>query len=483
MIEEQTIFQNSKKGRQGYSFETHEVDGKKISDFLPEHFTRKIAPRLPELSEFDVMRHFTRLSQQNFSIDANFYPLGSCTMKYNPRINEELCALDGFVNTHPMQYQYTVQGNLELMYELGNALKTITGMHGVTLQPAAGAHGEFTGLLVIRACLEHRGNARKKIIIPDSAHGTNPASAHIAGYQVVQFKTGDDGYINPEVVQQVMDEDVACLMITNPSTLGIFEKNLKKICDIVHAKGGFVYCDGANLNAIMGKVCVADLGIDCMHINLHKTFSTPHGGGGPGAGPVVVNQDLEPFLPKPFVSKTADGKFFADFNRPNSIGRVRAFFGNFSILVRAYAYIRELGAAGLKQASEMAVLNANYVRARLQNHYAMAFQAPSMHEAVFCDESLKDTGVKTLDVAKRLLDFGLHAPTVYFPISIHGAIMIEPTETESKESIDTFCDRMIAIAKEAKENPDILHNAPTKTFRRRLDEVKAVKEMVLREKL
>ncbi len=483
MMNESTIFARSRKGRKGYSFETHEIDKKKACDYLPENLTRKSSLNLPELSELDVVRHYTRLSQQNYSIDANFYPLGSCTMKYNPRLNEEISSLAGFVSTHPMQYQYTVQGNLELMYNLGTSLKALTGMDGVTLQPAAGAHGELTGLLLIRAYLESKGNARTKVIIPDSAHGTNPSSAHIAGYQVVTFKTGDDGYINPEAVAQAMDDDVACLMITNPSTLGIFEKNIRKLADIVHAKGGLVYCDGANLNAIMGKVRVADIGVDCMHINLHKTFSTPHGGGGPGAGPVVVTKALEPFLPKPVIVKTNDGKFFADYNRPHTIGRVRAFFGNFSILVRAYTYIREMGGSGLKEASEMAVLNANYIRARLKDHFQLPFQAPSMHEVVFCDKSLKDTGVKTLDVAKRLLDLGFHAPTVYFPISVSGSIMIEPTESESKETMDAFCDAMIQIAGEAKTNPDLLHNAPTTTFRRRLDEVKAAKEPCLREKL
>jgi len=480
-MEEKTVYQKSRKDRIGYSFSTDEVEGLKPGDFIPQDLLRKKPARLPELSEFDVVRHYTRLSQQNYSIDTNFYPLGSCTMKYNPRVNEVTSSLEGFVATHPMQYQYTIQGNLGLMYELGEFLKAITGMEALSLQPAAGAHGEFTGLLMIRAYLTDLGHPRKKVIIPDSAHGTNPSSAHLCGYEIVSIKTGEDGYMDPAAVEKVMDGDVACLMVTNPSTLGVFEKNLKQVSDIVHSKGGLVYCDGANLNAIMGNVRMADLGVDCMHFNLHKTFTTPHGGGGPGSGPVAVNAKLAPYLPKPLIVKSDEGKYFAEYSPPKSIGRVRAFFGNFGMFVRAYTYIRELGAEGIKKVSDMAVLNANYIRARLKDHYQLAYPAPSLHEVIFSDKTLKGTKVKTLDIAKRLLDFGFHSPTIYFPIIVSGAIMIEPTETESKETIDEFCDAMIQIALEAKEDPEKLTSAPQNVFRKRLDEVKAVKEPILRE--
>ncbi len=465
----------------GYSFKTDDVEGKSIKDFLPEELRRQTPAKLPELSELDVVRHYTRLSQLNYSIDTHFYPLGSCTMKYNPRINEELALLEGFRLAHPMQYQYTIQGNLRIMYGLGKLLKIITGLDSVTLQPAAGAHGELTGLFMIRACLTAKGNPRKKVIIPDSAHGTNPSSANLCGYEVITVKTTEEGYMTPESVKKVMDKDVACLMVTNPSTLGVFEKNIKAITDIVHDEGGFIYCDGANLNAVLGHVRMADLGVDCLHINLHKTFSTPHGGGGPGSGPVVVTKELEPFLPIPVIARKDNGRYTALFNRPESIGRVRAFFGNFAMLVRAYAYIREMGAEGLKQVSDMAVLNANYIRARLKNHYSLACEAPSMHEVVFSDKSFKATGIKTLDLAKRLLDLGVHAPTVYFPIIVSGAIMIEPTETESKDTLDSFCDTMIQVQKEITENPQVLKDSPQFTYRKRLDEVKAVREPKLRE--
>lgn len=482
MQEEKTIFEKSVKGRKGYSLNLDDIEGVTLDELLPKELQRKSTPKLPEVSEFDVVQHFTRLSQQNYSIDTHFYPLGSCTMKYNPRVNEEMSSLTGFVQTHPLQYQYTVQGNMRLMYELGELLKIITGMDAVTLQPAAGAHGELTGILMMRAYHESNGNPRSKIIIPDSAHGTNPSSAHIAGYKVVTVKTGTDGIMDPEAVRAVMDEEVACLMMTNPSTLGVFEKNVKEICDIVHEKGGLVYCDGANLNAVMGQVRIGDLGVDCMHINLHKTFTTPHGGGGPGSGPVVIKSVLEPFLPKPVIYKK-NKKFEFDFDRPQSIGRIRAFYGNFGMFVRAYTYIRELGAKGIKQVSEMAVLNANYVRAKLKGAFALAYEADSMHEVIFTDKYLKEYKVKTLDVAKRILDYGMHSPTVYFPIMVSGAIMIEPTETTNKETLDRFCDIMLKIVEEAKADPELLRTAPHKTFRRRLDEVKALKEPKLRAEL
>ena len=482
MFEEKTVYERSVKGRRGYSLDTQDIAGKQPQDFLPAHLVRQQEAKLPELSELDVVRHYTRLSQQNFAIDTNFYPLGSCTMKYNPRINEEIAELDGFAQTHPMQYQYTVQGNLRLMYDLGEMLKTISGMDAVTLQPAAGAHGELTGLLMIRAYHTSRGNPRKKVIIPDSAHGTNPSSAHICGYEVITIKTNEQGLMSVESVKEVMTDDVACLMLTNPSTLGIFEKNIKEISDIVHAHGGLVYCDGANLNALIGVVRVGDLGVDCMHINLHKTFTTPHGGGGPGSGPVVIKSILEPFLPSPTLKKEGK-KYLADFNHKQSIGRVRAFFGNFGMFVRAYTYIRELGPEGIRRTCQMAVLNANYIKARLKDHYDLAFETPSLHEVIFTDKTFRKTKVKTLDIAKRLLDFGFHAPTVYFPICVQGAIMIEPTETESKQTLDEFCDVMIQVLKEIESSPEILTEAPTQTFRKRLDEVKSVREPKLRETL
>lgn len=480
MQEEKTVFEKSAKGRKGYSLNTKEIQGKDFADYLPG--ARQQAPRLPELSELDVVRHYTRLSQQNYSIDTHFYPLGSCTMKYNPRVNEEVSEKAGFVLTHPMQYQYTIQGNMRLMYGLGEMLKDITGMDDVTLQPAAGAHGELTGILMIRAYHKANGNPRSKIIIPDSAHGTNPSSAHMAGYKVVTVKTGADGMMNPDDVAAVMDEEVACIMLTNPSTLGIFESRVQAITKIVHDKGGLVYCDGANLNAVMGMVRMGDLGVDCMHINLHKTFTTPHGGGGPGSGPVVVKDCLKPFLPIPTIGKKGE-KYVFDFKHEQSIGRVRAFYGNFGMFVRAYTYISELGPEGVRDVARLAVLNANYVRAQLKGDYQLAYESPSMHEVVFNDKSLAGTGVKTMDLAKRLLDLGYHAPTVYFPISVRGAIMIEPTETTTKDTLDEFCAAMKQVAKEAKETPEVVTSAPVTTFRKRLDEVKAVKEPKLKASL
>lgn len=482
MSTEKTVFEKSKKGRQGYSFNFTELEHVTKEDLIPKELCRKNPAQLPELSELDVVRHYTRLSHKNYSIDTNFYPLGSCTMKYNPRINEDMASLDGFVKTHPMQYQYTIQGNLRLMYELGELLKGITGMQGVSLQPCAGAQGEFTGLLMIRAYHTANGNPRKKVIIPESAHGTNPASAALCGYDVVTVKCNEDGLMDPQELEKVLDDEVACLMVTNPSTLGIFESHIKTIANMVHGHGGLVYCDGANLNAILGQVQVADLGVDCMHINLHKTFTTPHGGGGPGSGPVVVSEALLPYLPVPFINKDGE-RYTTDYNRPDSIGRVRAFFGNFGMFVRAYTYIREMGKEGLKQISDMAVLNANYIRAKLQNHLSVSYPSPTLHEVIFSDATFKDSKVKTLDIAKRLLDFGFHAPTIYFPITVSGALMIEPTETESQETLDAFCDAMIHILTEVKENPQMVIDAPHTTQLKRLNEVKAAREPKLREVL
>ncbi len=474
--EEPTIFEQSVPGRKG--FEVNKLDVPIIDphQIFGENILRKTPAALPELCETDVTRHFTRLSALNYHKDIGFYPLGSCTMKYNPKVANETASLSGFSNTHPYQDTSTVQGNLELIYNLERDLAEISGMDAVTCWPAAGSHGELTGMLMIRAYQKANGNPRKKVLIPDSAHGTNPASAAICNYEVVQIKSNDEGIIDPEEVKKAMNEDVAAIMITNPNTLGVFEKNFKEIADIVHSKGGLVYCDGANLNALMGYVRPGEIGCDVIHMNLHKTFATPHGGGGPGSGPVGVTKVLEPFLPTPIVKKQDDGLYYLDFNRPRSIGRIKSFFGNYAVLVRAYSYIKELGAEGLKRAAQLAVLNANYIRAKLMDYYDLPYKSDVLHECVFSDKIQNAFGIKTSDIAKRLMDYGFHPPTVYFPLIVHGALMIEPTETESKALLDLFCEAMISIARECKENPEIVKSAPHNTFRGRLDEVKAARE-------
>ncbi len=474
-FQEPLLFELSRENRSGVSLPPPQNRGAQP----PAALLRTRPARLPELSELEVIRHFTRLSQWNFSIDTNFYPLGSCTMKYNPRINEETVRYTGFAHVHPYQPQETVQGCLQLIYELERSLAEIAGMDAVTLQPAAGAHGELTGILMIRGYLQSRGNPRKKILIPDSAHGTNPASSAMGDYKVVQIRTNREGRLPASVVAQVMDEEVAALMLTNPNTLGLFETEIREIAEIVHSKGGIVYGDGANMNALMGRARPGDMGIDLLQYNLHKTFTTPHGGGGPGSGPVAVKKFLEPFLPIPRIG-VRGSEYFLDFNRPQSIGRVRAFYGHFGMMVRAYTYIREMGPEGLKQATELAVLNANYIRSRLIPYFHLPFDHGTMHEVVFSDKKQKESGVTTMDIAKRLMDFGFAPPTIYFPLVVFGAMMIEPTETESKETIDRFCDAMIAIAKEAQENPELLKKAPHNTKLRRLDEAKAARELKLR---
>ena len=479
LFEEPTVFAQSVPGRRGISLASK---GAREFDACAEFgsLARDGAPPLPELAEADVARHFTRLSIQNYSKDLGFYPLGSCTMKYNPKIANRAAAMPGFADTHPYQPEETVQGNLEMAHELEGWLAEISGMKAVTLWPAAGSHGELTGMLMIRAYHTSKGNPRRKVIIPDSAHGTNPASAATCHYEVVTVASGPDGLLDPKAVEAVMDEEVAAIMITNPNTLGIFEENFRKVADIVHAKGGLVYMDGANLNALMGYVRPGDIGADVMHFNLHKTFGTPHGGGGPGAGPVGVCEKLAPFLPLPRIEKRG-ARYSLSFDGKGSIGRVNTFFGNFGVLLRAWTYVRELGAEGLKEVTGMAVLNANYVRRRLEGAYALPYKGATLHECVFSDEKQEPMGIKTLDIAKRLMDYGFHPPTVYFPLIVHGAIMIEPTETESKEVIDGFCDAMLSIARECEENPDVVKNAPTRPFRRRLDEVRAAKDAVLNE--
>lgn len=485
-FEEELIFELSREGRKGCSLPRANVPRQEV----PAALRRRTPARLPEVSEPDTIRHFTRLSQWNFSIDTNFYPLGSCTMKHNPRINEETARYVGFAHAHPYQPPETVQGCLQLIQELEGYLCEITGMDAATLQPAAGAHGELVGLLMIRAHLATQGNPRKKVLIPDSAHGTNPATASMCGYKTVQMRAGKDGRLSATVVREMMGEDVAALMLTNPNTLGLFETEIREIADIVHARGGLVYGDGANLNALMGRARPGDLGIDVLHINLHKTFTTPHGGGGPGAGPVVVKKILEPYLPIPRIRTspnpllTQEGargrSFHFDENCPQSIGRVKAFYGNFGMLVRAYTYIREMGAEGLKQATDLAVLNANYIKSRLTPYFHLPYGQGTMHEVIFSDKKQKERHVTTLDIAKRLLDYGFHSPTIYFPLVVFGALMIEPTDTESKETLDLFCNAMIEIAKEAESDADLLKQAPQKTRLRRLDEAKAARELKLR---
>jgi len=475
--DELLIFEKGGKGRKGYSLPRWDIKEAEPNNFIPAHLLREDLEGFPELSEVDVVRHFTRLSQWNYGVDSGLYPLGSCTMKYNPKVNEGIARM--FYHIHPYSPQDLTQGILKLMYELEGFLAEITGMDRVSLQPAAGAHGEFTGMLMIKACLQNRREKRTKVLVPDTAHGTNPSSLSMGGFEMVGIRSNEKGIIAPEQVVQHMDEDVAAIMVTNPNTLGLFEEHLKKIAEIVHGKGGFVYCDGANLNALMGIVKLGDLGVDLVHINLHKTFSTPHGGGGPGAGPIAIKKELAPFLPIPVIEKDGETYRLND-DRPQSIGKIRAFYGNFGVLVRAYAYILSLGAKGLKKATEMAVLNANYLMKGLKGYYDLPYDRPCMHECVFTDKLQERNHVSTLDIAKRLIDYGFYPPTIYFPLVVKGALMIEPTESESKEGLDRFIETMITIAQEAKENSDLLRQAPQRVKTRRLDEVLAARKPKLR---
>jgi glycine dehydrogenase subunit 2 len=472
VLNEKLLFEHSEPGRKGYSLPKLDVPAAKLSADL----CREEISGFPELSEVDVVRHFTRLSTWNYGVDTGFYPLGSCTMKYNPKVNEAAARLPGLADVHPATPPHLAQGILELMYRLQVALAEVSGFAKVTLQPAAGAQGELTGMLVIRAWHEARGSKRSKVLIPDTAHGTNPATAALAGYDVVPISS--EGVLTLEEVEAHMDDDIAALMVTNPNTLGLFETNIEAICKLVHDRGGLVYCDGANLNALMGIARPGDMGIDVMHFNLHKTFSTPHGGGGPGAGPVGVSEQLIPYLPAAGVERDGDRYRFESGNI-DSIGRLMAFHGNVGVMVRAFAYASTLGGSGLKHASQMAVLNANYVRARLEGVYDLPYKRRSLHEVIFSDKDLPG-GCHTLDVAKRLIDYGYHPPTIYFPLVVKGAIMIEPTETESQEVLDEFCDAMIAIAGEARDNPELLHQAPVRSRVRRLDETTAARKPKLR---
>lgn len=475
------IFEITKEGRVGYALEPLDVPDYDLSELLPEGYVREEAAELPEVAELDIMRHYTALSRRNHGVDSGFYPLGSCTMKYNPKINEAVARYAGFAHVHPLQAEETVQGAMELLYDLQTSLQEITGMDEVTLQPAAGAHGEWTALMMIRAFHEANGEGhRNKVIVPDSAHGTNPASATVAGFETITIKSGPDGLVDLEDLRRVVGEDTAALMLTNPNTLGLFEENILEMAKIVHEVGGKVYYDGANLNAVMSKARPGDMGFDCVHLNLHKTFTGPHGGGGPGSGPVGVKADLAPFLPKPVLVKKEDGSFHFEENRPQAIGRVKPYYGNFGINVRAYTYIRTMGPDGLKKVTEYAVLNANYMMRRLEKYYDLPFNRHCKHEFVLSGRRQKKLGVRTLDIAKRLLDFGYHPPTVYFPLNVEEAIMIEPTETESKETLDAFCDIMIQIATEANETPEVVQEAPHTTVVTRLDETRAARTPVLR---
>ncbi|MCM3698096.1 aminomethyl-transferring glycine dehydrogenase subunit GcvPB [Paenibacillus macerans] len=491
--EELLIFERSRHGRIGYSLPECDVPAVPKEELVPPEMLRRDGLSFPEVYEVDVVRHYTALSRRNFGVDNGFYPLGSCTMKYNPKINEDVARYPGFAKIHPYQPEDSLQGALELMYRLQLDLAGITGMDEVTLQPAAGAHGEWTGLMMIRAYHESRGEKRTKVIVPDSSHGTNPASAAVAGLETVTIPSTERGMVDLDALRAAVGEDTAALMLTNPNTLGLFEQQIVQIAEIVHAAGGLLYYDGANSNAILGITRPGDMGFDVVHLNLHKTMSTPHGGGGPGAGPVGVKKRLAPFLPEPTVVLDESGRYAIRGRRAEgtgeltgasgsaaSIGRVKAFYGNFGILVRAYAYIRSLGPEGLRQVSENAVLNANYMMKRLAPYYEMPYEdQPCKHEFVMSGSGLAQYGIRTLDVAKRLLDFGYHPPTIYFPLNVEECIMIEPTETESKETLDGFIDCMIAIAKEAETNPDILLNAPYTTPVTRLDETGAARKPVL----
>ena len=475
LLNEPLLWEKGKKGRCGFSLPRRDVE----PCVLDEEFVGE-GPDFPDLSELDVVRHYTRLAQWNFGVDTGMYPLGSCTMKYSPKTNEKQAGLPGFSGAHPLLPWDLAQGALKIMFELEQYLNEMTGMHATTLQPAAGAHGELTGMLIISAYHKKQGTQRSKIIVPDTAHGTNPASVSLCGFRPVPVISNERGILSVEAVAQAMDQDTAGIMLTNPNTLGLFEENIQQIAQIVHDRGGLVYCDGANMNAVMGVVKMGNIGIDVMQLNLHKTFSTPHGGGGPGSGPVGVAKHLEPFLPVPRVVINNSAYVLAE-NYPDSIGKISAFHGAFGVMIKAYSYIRRMGPENLKKASQLAVLNANYIKERLKGILHLPYDRPCMHECVFSDKHQASQKIATLDMAKRLMDYGFHPPTVYFPLVVHGAIMVEPTETESKETIDQFIDVFKTIANEAKEDPDLLHDAPKRCKVKRLDEVTAARKPCLAE--
>jgi len=489
-----TIFEKSKPGRRAAVLPAAEVPEPPLQELIPAHLLREESPRLPEVAEPEIVRHYNRLSRRNFDLDTGFYPLGSCTMKHNPRLNERVAALPGHARLHPAQDPKQAQGALELMWLLQESLAEICGLPYVSLQPSAGSHGELAGLLLTRAFHADRGEARTKVLAPDTSHGTNPASVTMAGYEVVKVATNEWGGVEMDDLRAKIDGEVACLMLTNPNTLGLFDENIAEIAALIHEVGGTLYYDGANLNAVMGQSRPGEMGFDIVHVNLHKSFSQPHGGGGPGAGPIAVSERMEPFLPRPQVVRRETGNgsgpsFDLDHDRPKSIGRLRGFQGNFGVFVRSYAYILSLGADGLAEASETAVLNANYLKARLAEgragkHLPVAFDRHCMHEFVLSGKPMKkELGIATLDLAKRLLDFGFHPPTVYFPLLVVEALMIEPTETETKESLDAFAEAIEQILAEAEEEPEKARNAPYTTPVRRLDEVKATRRPVVRQAL
>ena len=488
-----TIYEKSREGRR--AFVAPELDVPETPDALPDKFRRTEPPKLPEIAEPEIVRHYNRLSKRNFDLDTGFYPLGSCTMKHNPKLHERVAALPGNARLHPAQDPKRAQGALQLMYELQQALGEIAGLPHVSLQPSAGSHGELAGVLLTRAYHEDRGEHRTKVLTPDTAHGTNPATVTMAGYEVVKVGTDERGGVDVEDLRAKADEDVACLMLTNPNTLGLFDENIEEIAKIVHGVGATLYYDGANLNAVMGRTRPGDMGFDIVHYNLHKTFTQPHGGGGPGAGPIAVSDRIEPYLPRPQVVRadrpaTATGPSFdLDYDRPKSIGRLRGFQGNYGVFVRSYAYILSLGGDGLQEASETAVLNANYLLARLKEegvaeHLPAAYDRVCMHEFVLSGAPMKkNLGLKTLDLAKRLLDHGFHPPTVYFPLLVDEALLVEPTETETKETLDAFADAIADILREGAEDPEIARNSPYSTPVRRLDEAGAAKRPVIRQPL
>ncbi len=474
------LFEISKKGRRGYSLPACDVPEKPLGDLLPSQMRREEPLELPELSEVEVIRHYTALSRRNFGVDTGFYPLGSCTMKYNPKINEETASLPGFAFLHPLQDESTLQGALALCYYAEEGLKEVTGMDRISLQPVAGAHGELTGLMVIQAYHRSRGEGeRNKVIVPDSAHGTNPATATMAGYEVVQIPSDERGLVDVEALKVALGPDTAALMLTNPNTLGLFEEDILEIARLVHEAGGLLYYDGANLNAIMGFARPGDMGFDVVHLNLHKTFATPHGGGGPGSGAVGVKDRVAPFLPVPTVEKEGD-RFYMDFDRPRSIGKVHSFYGNFGVVIKAYTYLRMMGAEGLKQASADAVLNANYLMHRLKKTYHLGHDRHCKHEFVLSARAQAKQGAGAGDIAKSLLDYGYHPPTVYFPLIVEEALMVEPTETEGKETLDGFADALEKIAAVIEEDPEKIRMSPYRTPVGRLDEVKAVKDLKIR---
>jgi glycine dehydrogenase subunit 2 len=479
-INEPLLFEEGSPGRRAFDLPALDVPSTPITDIVDSNLLREGLAGMPELSESDVVRHFTRLSTWNYHIDLGLYPLGSCTMKYNPKVNERVARLDGFSNAHPYMPVELVQGALEVQKMLETCLAEITGMNAVTLQPAAGAHGELTGILMIRAYHESKGRPRRFVLVPDSAHGTNPASVTISGYEVQHIPSTPQGTVDLARLQEVVNDDVAAIMITNPNTLGIFESEIAQVCAVMHARGALVYMDGANLNAMMGITRPGDFGIDVLHINLHKTFTTPHGGGGPGSGPVAVKSILEPFLPWPVLGLKNGGGYFLNYERPQSIGKMKAFTGQFGMHVRALAYILANGPNGLKEVSEQAVLNANYIRARLKGAYDLPYGAPTLHEVVFSDKRQAHFGVHVGDIAKRLMDYGFHPPTVSFPLIVPGAIMIEPTESENPQELDAFIEAMLEIAKEAETNPELVKSSPHSTRIKRVNEAAAARKPILR---